>query len=167
VKNKRLARHYAEALYAAAQKWGQEVELGEKLACLNQVLAEDAEFQKILSNPLLSPEEKETALKALLPRFLSRKNVELFPAIAAEYRRLLDEARGIERVEVTVAVPLSADLESRLEERLVRLVGKKVRLEVKIEPQILGGLIVRWGDRVIDASVRKKLELIGSRLKTV
>ncbi|NLY37775.1 MAG: ATP synthase F1 subunit delta [Firmicutes bacterium] len=165
--NKRLARHYAEALFAAAQKWGQEEELGEKLAYLNQMVEEDAELKRILSNPLLSPQEQETALKALLPRFLSRKKEELISAIAPEYQRLLDEAGGIERVEVMTAVPLSTDLESKLEERLVRLIGKKVRLEIKIKPQILGGLILRWGDRIIDASVKKKLELIGSRLKTV
>jgi F-type H+-transporting ATPase subunit delta len=167
VKDKRLARHYAEALFYAAQKWGQEEELGEKLAALNQIFAEDAELQKILSNPLISPQEKETALKALLPRLLSRKKEELITAIAPEYQRLLDQAKDVEPVEVTVAAPLSTALESTLEDRLMRLIGKKVRLEIRIEPKILGGLVLRWGDRVIDASVRKKLELIGTHLKTV
>lgn len=165
--DKRVARHYAEALFYAAQKWGQEEELGEKLASLNEIFEEDAELQKILSHPLISSQEKEQALKALLPRILSRKKEEMFTSIAPEYQHLLDQAKDIEAVGVTVAAPLSPAMESELESRLVRFVGKKVRMEIKIEPEILGGLVLRWGDRVIDASVKKKLELIGVRLRTV
>jgi F-type H+-transporting ATPase subunit delta len=167
VNDKRVARHYAEALFYAAQKWGQEEELGEKLASLKQIFEEDAELQKILSHPLISPQEKEQALKDLLPRVLSRKKEELFTSIAPEYQRLLDQSKNIEAVDVTVAAPLSPAMESELESRLVRFVGKKVRMEIKIEPEILGGFVLRWGDRVIDASVKKKLELLGARLRTV
>lgn len=165
--DKRVARHYAEALFYAAQKWGQEEELGEKLASLKEIFEEDAELQKILSHPLISPQEKEQALKALLPRILSRKKEDMITSIAPEYQRLLDQSKDIEAVGVTVAAPLSPAMESELESRLVRFVGKKVRMEIKIEPKILGGLVLRWGDRVIDASVKKKLELIGARLRTV
>jgi F-type H+-transporting ATPase subunit delta len=167
VNDKRVARHYAEALFYAAQKWGQEEELGEKLASLKEIFEEDAELQKILSHPLISPQEKEQALKALLPRILSRKKEDMITSIAPEYQRLLDQSKDIEAVGVTVAAPLSPAMESELESRLVRFVGKKVRMEIKIEPKILGGLVLRWGDRVIDASVKKKLELIGARLRTV
>jgi F-type H+-transporting ATPase subunit delta len=167
VNDKRVARHYAEALFYAAQKWGQEEELGEKLASLKEIFEEDAELQKILSHPLISPQEKEQALKALLPRILSRKKEDMITSIAPEYQRLLDQSKDIEAVGVTVAAPLSPAMESELESRLVRFVGKKVRMEIKIEPKILGGLVLRWGDRVIDASVKKKLELIGTRLRTV
>ena len=165
--DKRVARHYAEALFYAAQKWGQEEEVGEKLASLKEIFEEDAELQKILSHPLISPQEKEQALKALLPRILSRKKEDMITSIAPEYQRLLDQSKDIEAVGVTVAAPLSPAMESELESRLVRFVGKKVRMEIKIEPKILGGLVLRWGDRVIDASVKKKLELIGARLRTV
>jgi F-type H+-transporting ATPase subunit delta len=167
VNDKRVARHYAEALFYAAQKWGQEEELGEKLASLKQIFEEDAELQKILSHPLISPQEKEQALKALLPRILSRKKEDMITSIAPEYQRLLDQSKNIEAVDVTVAAPLSPAMESELESRLVRFVGKKVRMEIKIEPEILGGFVLRWGDRVIDASVKKKLELLGARLRTV
>jgi F-type H+-transporting ATPase subunit delta len=167
VNDKRVARHYAEALFYAAQKWGQEEELGEKLASLKEIFEEDAELQKILSHPLISPQEKEQALKALLPRILSRKKEDMITSIAPEYQRLLDQSKDIEAVGVTVAAPLSPAMESELESRLVSFVGKKVRMEIRIEPEILGGFVLRWGDRVIDASVKKKLELIGARLRTV
>ncbi len=166
MKHKRAARYYAEALFYAAQKWEQEEEIGEKLASLKNIFEEYAELQKILANPLISPQERELALKDLLPRVTSRKKEEVITAIAPEYQRLLDEAKDMEAVEVKVAAPLSPALELELENRLSRLIGKKARLEIKMEPEILGGLVLRWGDRVIDASVKKKLELLGTHLKT-
>jgi len=167
VKPKRVARHFAEALFYAVQKLGQEEEMGEKLASLKEIFEEDAEFYRILSHPLMPLQEKEQAIKEMLPRLLSREKEELFTSLAQEYQRLLDQAKDIEAVEVTVAVPLSPALESELEKRLIRLIGKKVRMEIRIDPDILGGLVFRWGDRVVDASVKKKLEFFGSYLKTV
>lgn len=166
MKRKRVARYYAEALFYAAQKWGQEEEVGENLASAKNMLEEYTEFQRILADRLISPEEKERALKALLPRVLSREKEEVITAIAPEYQRLLDEAKDMEAVEVEVAAPLSSAQEIELKERLSRLIGKEVRLEVKVEPKILGGLVIRWGDRVVDASIKKKLELLGAHLKT-
>ena len=103
----------------------------------------------------------------MLPQVLSREKDDFVTSLAPEYQRLFDEARDVEPVEVTVAAPLSPAQESELEKRLNRIVGKKVRLEIKIEPDILGGLVLRWEDRVIDASVKKKLDSIGAHLKTV
>ena len=88
----------------------------------------------------------------------------MFTSIAPD-QRLLDQSKNIEAVAYG-GCPFPA-MESELESRLVRFVGKKVRMEIKIEPEILGGFVLRWGDRVIDASVKKKLELLGARLRTV
>lgn len=166
MKHKRVARYYAEALFYAAQKWGQEEEIGEKLASAKGIFEKFAELRKTLANDLISPGEKELALKALLPRVMSREKEEIITAIAPEYQRLLDEAKDMEAVEVKVAAPLSSDQELELKNRLSRLIGKQVRLEIMMEPELLGGLVLRWGDRVIDASVKKKLELLGDHLKT-
>ena len=165
MKHKKAARYYAETLFYAAQKRGQEEEIGEKLASLKNISEEYAELRDTLSNPLIPLKERQRALEALLPQVLSRKKEEFFTAIASEYQNIVDKAKDIEAVEVTVASPLSPALELELENRLARLIGKKARLEIKIEPEILAGLVLRWGDRVIDASVKKKLELLGTHLK--
>lgn len=167
MKSKRFARHFAEAFFYAVQKLGQEEGMGQIFALLKEMFEEDAEFYRILSHPLMPSHEKEQAIKEMLPRLLSRKKEELFTSIAQEYQRLLDQAKDIEEVEVTVAFPLSSALKSELEKRLIRLVGKRVRMEIRIDPDILGGLVFRWGDRVVDASVKKKLEFFGSYLKTI
>ncbi len=163
----RVARVYAEALFSEARKLGQAEELGEKLLSLKRRMDEDAEIQKILQHELISPQEKEKALKDLLPRLLTRGSEEMIVAIVPEYQRLLDEEKDVEPVEVTLASAITPALETELKQRLAQVVGKEVRLEQKIDPAILGGMVLRWGDRVIDASTKKKLELIGDHLKTV
>ena len=165
--DERVARIYAEALFSEAAKMGQAEELGEKLLSLKERMEEDAELQRTLQHELISPQEKEKVLKDLLPRLLKREKDELISAIIPEYQRLLDQEKDVEPVEVTLASAITPVLEAELKERLARLVGKQVRLQTKIDPVILGGMVLRWEDRVIDASVRKKLELIGDHLKTV
>ncbi len=165
--HKRVARVYAEALFSAAQKQGQEEELGQKLASLKERFEEDAELQRILQQQFVSPQEREEALKALLPRLLNREKDELLMVVVSEYKRLLDKAKNMELMEVTVAAPLSPALESELEIKLSDFIGKKIRLQTRVDPKILGGLVLRWGDQVLDASVKKKLEQIGTHLKTV
>jgi F-type H+-transporting ATPase subunit delta len=167
VSQDKVARVYAEALFSVARKMGQAEELGEKLLSLKRRMEEDAELQKVLQHELISPQEKEKALKELLPRLLSREREEMIISIVPEYQRLLDEEKDVEPVEVTLASAITPALESELKQRLAQVIGKKVRLEIKIDPKILGGMVLRWEDRVVDASVKKKLELIGDHLKTV
>ncbi len=163
----RVARIYAEALFSEARKMGQAEELGEKLFSLQKRMEEDAELQKVLRHELISSQDKEKALQSLLPRLLSREEDDFITAIVPEYQRLLDQEKDVEPVEVTLASAITPALEAELKKRLAQVVGKGVRLETKVDPEILGGMVLRWEDRVIDASVRKKLELIGDHLKTV
>ncbi|NLA10608.1 MAG: ATP synthase F1 subunit delta [Firmicutes bacterium] len=163
----RVARVYAEALFSEARKMGQAEELGEKLLFLQKRMEEDAELQKVLRHELISPQDKEKALQSLLPRLLSREKDDFITAIVPEYQRLLDQEKDVEPIEVTLASALTPALEAELKKRLAQVVGKGVRLETKVDPEILGGMVLRWEDRVIDASVKKKLELIGDHLKTV
>lgn len=146
---------------------GQAEELGENLLSLKRRIEEDAEIRKILQHELIPPEEKERALKDLFPRLLERERNEIILSIVPEYQRLLDDEKDVKPVEVTLASGITPLLETELEQRLVQVVGKKVRLEIKIDPEILGGMVLRWEDRVIDASAKRKLELIGDHLKTV
>ncbi|NLZ28352.1 MAG: ATP synthase F1 subunit delta [Firmicutes bacterium] len=164
---KKIARSYAEALFSVAQKWGQEEDMGEKLASLQKRLEEDDELRQILHDRLVTPEEKEKALKALLPQLLARKSEDNIISIAREYQLLLDKARNMELMEVAVAAPLSPSMVSELENRLGSYIGKKIRLKIHVDPKILGGLVLRRGDQVVDASVKKKLEIIGAHLKSV
>lgn len=163
----RVARIYAEALFNEARKIGQAEELGEKLLSLRERMEQDAALQRALQQELISIEEKEKVLKTFLPRLLEREKDETLAAVIPAYQRLLDQEKDVKPVEVTLASAITPDLETELKQRLARVLGKRVRLETRIDPAILGGMVLRWEDRVIDASVKKKLELIGDHLKTV
>ena len=94
----------------------------------------------------------------LLSLLASRNLAHLLPRVLDEYERLMDVHNGIERAEVVSAVPLAAAQNSRIAGLLGGVVGKQVRLTPVVEPRVLGGIIARVGDRVIDGSVRAKLQ---------
>ena len=93
-------------------------------------------------------------LSLLAVRDLSR----LVPGILDEYGRLVDRHVGIERAEVVSAVPLDDDQVSRVSEVLAGIVGTRVRLDTRVDRELLGGLVAQVGDRVIDGSVRTRLQ---------
>jgi F-type H+-transporting ATPase subunit delta len=85
-------------------------------------------------------------------------------AIAEDFQRLADEAAGRVRATVTTAVELSSKDRDRVEHELSRRLGKEVRLDALVDPAILGGLKVQYGDRLVDASVATRLQQLRRRL---
>lgn len=126
----------------------------------------------VFTSPTVSAGDKRGALERLLPNvpptlrsFLSilaeRDRLDEVPGIATELRELVNRQRGIVTAEVTTAVPLDAELENTLTERLASYFNKRphqVRLRAHVDQGIIGGVIARVGDRVIDDSVRGRLE---------
>jgi F-type H+-transporting ATPase subunit delta len=100
----------------------------------------------------------------LLKVLASRSMTHQTPGILDEYLRLLDAHRGIERAEVVAAVPLDTGQRARISELLEGVAGKEVRLASTTEPRILGGLVAKIGDRVIDGSLKTKLDRMRSEL---
>ena len=88
----------------------------------------------------------------------SRNSAHLLPDITEAYQEMLDAHRGIERAEIMSAVPLSDEQQGKVANMLKEMVGKEIALTVRVDPQILGGIVARVGDRVIDGSTRTKLE---------
>ncbi len=84
--------------------------------------------------------------------------------IAVEYERLLDEHRGLAHAEVTTAIPLDSEEKERLTHRLSDIIGKEIMLATKVEPSIIGGLIARVGDKLIDGSTRSRLRALRESL---
>ncbi|HET9051429.1 MAG TPA: ATP synthase F1 subunit delta, partial [Candidatus Dormibacteraeota bacterium] len=99
----------------------------------------------------------------LVRLLVQRRRTDLLPRILEQYDRLADRASGRVRAEVTTAVALDRDQEARLRQELARHLGGDVQTTVRQDPGIIGGLVVRIGDRVIDSSVRTRLrELQGA-----
>jgi len=93
----------------------------------------------------------------LLALLASRNQAHLLPGVLDDYERLVDEHAGIERAVVISAVDLEDEQKEKVTGFLTELVGKDVRLTTLVESQVLGGLVARVGDRVVDGSVRSKL----------
>lgn len=171
-----IGRNYAETLLILAKKQGQQEEWGALIDALAVAMQEDRTLKTFLESPKLAASQKiellNSALRNKVPpvflRFLeiviSKRRQMLIPAIATEYRALIDESE--DRVHATVIVarePAEAEKDA-LAKQLSRLLGKRVVPHITLNPAILGGLIVKVGDTVMDGSVRRRLATLRSRM---
>ena len=171
------AKRYAQAAFELARDHD-ELDVWERdLGALANALASD-EAQTFVASAQVGNEAKESFLRQAaeepsplvwnLVRLLATKGrLPLLPQIAEQFQSLLDEHRGIAHAQVLTAVPMSDTERDALARRLSQLTGKQVSVEVTEAPEILGGLVARIGDRLIDGSTRSKLlalkrELAGS-----
>jgi F-type H+-transporting ATPase subunit delta len=165
--NVRAAR-YAEAAFGVARRADQLDAWLEALDRAGRLFA-DRRSEQFLTSPVVPPDRKRAALAELLPElappvhnFLTllarRDRLELVPEIAAQFRRRVNEHRGIQVAQVTTAVPLDERQRDLIATRLSARTGKQVVLETQVDPAILGGVVAQIGDDVIDGSVRGRLE---------
>lgn len=171
------ARRYAEAAFEVAMRDGT---LERWRAELDQAadLAGDRRATTILANPSIPIDKRSAVLEELLADrvskpvlnllqlLLRRGRMEELPRVAAEFRRLDDERQGIVHATVTAAAELTQDEIRELTARLERSTGGRIALDVEVDPSLLGGLVVRVGDRMIDGSVRGRLERLRNQLLT-
>lgn len=161
------ARRYAEAAYAIARDSGTQNQWREDLASIAQLM-EHPQAAGYMDGAKVSEENKGRMLQRALDisplgmnlamLLLERGRLTLAPWILAEYDRMLDEERGVARARLTTAVPLGPGEEQAVAERLRLLVGaREVRLETEVDPSLIGGMVARIGDRLIDGSVRTRL----------
>jgi len=161
-----LAGRYAAALFqAAAAKSEDQKILGELGAARDLLLSSEG----LLRHPRVSTAEKKKLLGAALEgkvgattrRFLEllieKKRYELFAMVASMYARLAADKRGAAKAVVRTARPLSPDAQKTLIARLKVFAGKDIELEVKEDPELIGGLSVKIGDWVLDSSLRGQL----------
>jgi F-type H+-transporting ATPase subunit delta len=169
VRNLRIARGYAKALVQAADDGGniEDVETG--LDTLQEALAGSPDLAAFFVDPMISADVKadivaeifEDALPPLIQSFVAllvekRREREL-ASIVIETKRLLDERAGVETAHVRCAIALTETQTGNLLQELARITGKTMRIEVEIDPSILGGFVVRIHDTVYDASVNTQI----------
>jgi F-type H+-transporting ATPase subunit delta len=171
-----IARNYAEALLELARKADALDAWGGMIAGVSDAITSDARLSNFLAAPQVSATEKnavlEKAFAPVLPRMLVRflqklvdnRRQTLIPEIAVEYASLVDEREGRVHAQVTVAREASDGDRARIARQLSERLGKTVVPHLQVNPAILGGIIVKVGDTVMDGSVRKRLATLRSRL---
>lgn len=165
-----VARTYAEALLELAAREGAEEAYGERLAEVAGVFREEAGFRRFVETPRVPLAEKGAALRAAfgdrLPvpflRFLlvalDKRRLGLLPEIEAAYRERLDRRLGRVRAAVTLTVEPDAELREEVRRVLARVLEREVVPTFRRDGTILGGVVVRVEDRLLDASLRRRLQ---------
>jgi F-type H+-transporting ATPase subunit delta len=149
---------YAEGLDMAASVAGQ----GDALDVLRNP-ARPLRQRTDLVDSLLASRVPEPILK-LVGLLVERGRIDRLPNVAAEYRRMLNEQNGVVEALAKTAMPLSADETAALEKKVATMTGRTVDLKVEIDESLIGGITVRVGDTLYDASVRGRLERLRERL---
>lgn len=173
-----VARVYAEALFAAAQEAGSlprvRREIGEFAAALETSVA----LRTALFDPQIGARAKERVLLGLagdadplvlntLRLALDKDRLAALPAIGAAFERLAAEADRTIDVEVVSAVPLDETIEARIVRQVEEATGLKARLSKRVDEAVIGGLVLRVGDVVLDASLKTRVQQLRAQMQRV
>ena len=171
-----ISRNYAETLLILAKKDGQQEQWGTLIDAIGVAMREDRTLKTFLESPKIAASQKiEILAKALgervpplflrfLETVVAKRRQMLIPVIASEYRALIDESEDRVHANVTVAREPAEGEKDALAKQLSRVLGKRVVPHISLNPAILGGLIVKIGDTVMDGSVRRRLATLRSRM---
>lgn len=170
------ARRYAQAIFDIASENNQLDKWLADLKLLNGIFGSDTAID-VLENPNVTEEQQQQIIRERIPKevdnplalnllfmLADRQRLALLPRILESFQEMYNQAKGILVAEVVTAVPLDAARQKQVADRLARITGKTIQLQVRQDPRILGGMITRIGDQLIDASVANRLFELSERL---
>jgi F-type H+-transporting ATPase subunit delta len=170
------ARNYAGALFELGERHDAHSDLALGLDTITTLLDSDPRIRTFLQTPRIAAAARERALRRAMedrvaPLFMNfllvvlrKRRQTLLHQIAAAYRELLDGKHGRVHVQVTLAHEPDERLEERIRTELTRVLGRSVLPHVHVDPAILAGIVVRYGDRLVDGSLRRRLFGLRRRL---
>jgi len=168
----RYARALLDVLYPSNAQAGYD-----QLERLNTVLVEHPDARRLLENPTVPVERRKALVKEItgalgsIPQvrnfidiLIDRNRLDLLDEIVSTYQKYLDQKLGVVRASVTAAVPLDESQRSILMTQLQKATGKQVRMEVSVDPNLLGGVVARVDSTIYDGSLRQQLESFKEKL---
>jgi F-type H+-transporting ATPase subunit delta len=176
-----MAGRYAQALFSLARDAQETDKVAAALKTFRVMIDESADLQRLVRSPVFSAEDQVKALSVLLDKagiggvaanfiklVAAKRRLFAIRDMIADYDKLNDSYRGVARAEVTSAAPLSDAHIGALKDALKGVTGgKDVEVSVKTDPSIIGGLIVKLGSRMVDGSLKTKLNSLRTRMKGV
>lgn len=175
MKHAYLARRYARALMSVAEEHNTVDETADDLLLIGRALSISRDLKVLLASPVVREPKKIAVMREVFARrvgrltqsfidLLLRKHREVhLQEVIEQYHTLRDEMRGVITVDVTSAIDLQSKQEKALSAELARRTGKVVKLRLARDPDIMGGLVIKIGDTVLDASVRHQLAKLRDR----
>lgn len=170
MRDETVAKNYAETLFELAQKHQQVDEFEVGIKAIAALIQENPDIREFIETPRISSGEKKRALEnavggrvpVLLLNFLKvvidKRRQRLLRMIAVQFHALVDEHAGRTHVEVTVARPMESDQLAEVARGLSAALGKTAIPHLQVNPDILGGIVVRTGDTVYDGSIKRQIE---------
>lgn len=177
--NRSLARRYAQALFLSSQEKNMLDEVEAELKMVIESIAGSRELAGIIDKDLISPEAKKAVLVKLFDGKIASQTMSFIKLVVdkhrekylqeilEEYIALADTARNMLEAEVKTASELSPGQQEAIKQGLSSYTGKDVRLKVEVDPSLLGGIMVKIGDKVYDGSARRQLQTLKERLESV
>lgn len=171
-----VAAPYASALYAAAREAGRVDAVDRDLAAIAEAVADDPLLMRALANPAIPAEQKRNVLHAILDGadplvrqtldvMLEHRRLHLVGGLQDDFAERVRRDHNALAVELTTAVPIDDATAKRLEEQLAAATGSSIAMERTVDPSIIGGVVLRVRDRIVDASLRRRLDLLGRQLR--
>lgn len=165
MKGTRAALRYAKAVLNLAKESKQEAEVNKSMLLISQTISESQELSIVLNSPVIKAADKINALNAIFSESIDQislgvigllgenKRLPLLGMVASQYSILFDHDKLVDIAKVTTAVPLSADLKKKVLAKIKELTGHDASVENVVNPDIIGGFVLRIGDIQYDASI--------------
>ena len=171
----RAAIRYAKAILEISESKKAATQVAADMALITATINTNAELNTFIQSPTINVDQKESALlevfsnangvtKSLFHLLKENKRFEILDAIALEYNKLFDIMNGVEVAKVTTAIPMDAALEAKVSAKIATFSNKKITIENTIDPSIIGGFILRIGDKQYNASVANRLQVLKREL---
>ncbi len=172
----RAAIRYAKAILEIADSKQVASEVSTDMVLIEKTITSNAELSSFIHNPLITTETKKNVVsevfngvnpvtKSLFQLLLDNKRFEILDGIATEYNKLFDNMNGLELAKVTTAIPMDAALEAKVSAKIASIsTSKKITIQNTVDPSIIGGFILRIGDKQYNASIADRLHRLKREL---
>jgi len=173
------AKRYAKALHELAQEKDMLKQIEEELSAVVEAMQNVKELHNVIYNPRVREKDKKAILRQIfegqvstvtlnfLCLLVDKHRENLIESILTQYIEMANETLGIVKAVVKTAVPLNASQIDRISDKLCAMTGKKITLSTEVDKSIIGGVVIRIGDEIIDGSVAHKLERLRAKLENI
>jgi F-type H+-transporting ATPase subunit delta len=176
--NLRIAKRYAKALFEIAEETKKLEKITNDVGFIDSLIRSSRELQLFLKSPIIKEDKKREVLKEIfsdsrvdpvtlkfIMLLVEKKREDILHDIVKVYQQIYDEKMGIVSAEVVTAVEVGERLKKKIEQKILELTGaKKVKASYRVDPSIIGGIVIRVGDTVYDASIRRRIQLLREQL---
>jgi len=178
MKNLAVSRRYAKALILIGKEDGLAEQYNEELSAVAGLFDTQEGFEKALTNPLFNKNDRKKVLEAVLAALdlsaimksflillFDKGRIGFLREISSHYKDLADELKGVVKASIVSATELSSDAVDKIKQALSKKTGKTIVLNVDQDPDLIGGVVTKIGDLVLDGSVRTQLMNMSETLK--